>query len=218
MKWILISGLGGDHRLFANIVDLLPDYEILDFAAPEPEETIERYAQRMYAQVDCAGSLVIGGTSFGGMLSSIACEKVQPKALVLMASTPRPVALKTSLRAFEWMSRAMPDAFAQWLRGLGRNAARYLEPLDPQQLQLIKDMATAAHLDLVRRGARMIMNWKTKPTITCPLFHIHGQKDLLIPVSQVQPTRILDDAGHLLNLTHPREIRDFVRHVRAQVE
>ena len=69
--WILIPGLGTDYRYFANIVDLLPDHQIIRFEIPQRGESIEAYADRLRAQIETKSPIVLGGVSFGGMLASI---------------------------------------------------------------------------------------------------------------------------------------------------
>ena len=103
--WILIPGLGTDHRYFANIVDLLPDHQVIRFEIPQRGESIEAYADRLREQIEAEGPVVLGGVSFGGMLASIMCRHVQPEALVLMSSTTTPDFVRASVRVFEWMSR-----------------------------------------------------------------------------------------------------------------
>ncbi len=215
--WILIPGLGTDHRYFANIVDLLPDHQIIRFEIPERGESIEAYADRLREQIKAKGPIVLGGVSFGGMLASIMCRHVQPTAVVLMSSTTTPDSMYTSVRVFEWMSRVWPDTFTQWVRQLGGRTLRWLEPIPTDQVENFKSMIRNADLRLVRGGGRMIMQWRKPPEITCPVFHIHGSRDLLIPATKVQPTHVVQGAGHLMNLTHPEPVRDFIREVQAKL-
>jgi len=217
VKWILIPGLGTDHRYFANIVDLLPDHQIIRFEIPQRGESIEAYADRLRAQIETKSPIVLGGVSFGGMLASIMCRHVQPAALVLMSSATTPDFVHSSVRVFEWMSRVWPDTFTQWVRQLSSRPLRWLEPLPPEQVEYFKELIRDGDLRLVRGGGRMIMQWREAPEITCPKFHIHGSRDLLIPPAKTQPTDIVPGAGHLMNLTHPAAVRDFIREVQAKL-
>ncbi len=217
MKWILIPGLGTDHRYFDNIVDLLPDHQIIRFEVPQPSESIEAYADRLRGQIKTTGPIVLGGVSFGGMLASIMCRHVQPVALVLMSSSTTPDFVHSSVRVFEWMSRVWPDTFTQWVRQLGSRPLRWLEPMPPEQVEYFKELVRDGDLRLIRGGGRMIMQWRETPEINCPLYHIHGSRDLLIPTATLQPTHIVQGAGHLMNLTHPEPVRDFIREVQAKV-
>jgi pimeloyl-ACP methyl ester carboxylesterase len=61
------------------------------------------------------------------------------------------------------------------------------------------------------------MQWREPPEITCPKFHIHGSRDLLIPPAKARPTHIVQGAGHLMNLTHAEPVREFIREVQAKL-
>ena len=47
-----------------------------------------------------------------------------------------------------------------------------------------------------------------------PIHHIHGGDDRLIPVRRVNPDRVVEGAGHLLNLTHPDAVNDFLSRIQ----
>ncbi len=217
-QWVLIPGLGADQRLFANIADLLPHRQILELELPEADESIEHYAARLGRQIRPDGPLVLGGISFGGMLATILASQLQPRAVVLMASTPDPAALGHSVRVFERLSRVLPDTFAAWVRHLGRRSAAWLEPLPPQRLEDFKEMLVDSDLALVRRAARMIMGWQTAPPACCQRFHLHGDRDVLIPARRVPATHRIADGGHLINLTHPTEVRAFIGEIIAWLD
>lgn len=216
-NWILLPGLGGDERLFANMIDLLPSYQIIDFEVPYPTESIEDYAVRSARSFEHKHAVVLCGISFGGMLASILAARIEPVCLVLMSSTHNPAGLAQSIRVFEWMSRLLPQTLAGWLRGVGHLPAKWLEPLEGDPARIFKDMVRDADIELFRQGARMLMQWKMAPEIPCPRFHLQGARDLLMPAAKVTPTHVAPGAGHLMNLTHPREVRSFIRDVLAEI-
>jgi pimeloyl-ACP methyl ester carboxylesterase len=43
-----------------------------------------------------------------------------------------------------------------------------------------------------------------------PVHHLHGDRDRLIPVHRVKPDHVVAGAGHLLNITHPDAVNDFI--------
>lgn len=43
-----------------------------------------------------------------------------------------------------------------------------------------------------------------------PIYHVHGDRDRLIPVHRVAPDRVIAGAGHLLNLTHADAVNEFI--------
>ncbi len=216
--WILLSGLGADHRMYNSMVDLLPKYQAIDYVdIPEKGEMIEAYALRVAQRIETSDNIVLCGVSFGGMLSSILCQHLEPRALVMFSSTHRPEALSHSARAFEWLSRVFPDTLATWLRQVGRGATPWVEALKPEQAAVFRAMVEDSPLEMIRRGGRMVMDWDVAPPINCPRFHLHGGRDVLMPAKAVDHTRLLPDAGHLLNLTHPKDVREFVRDVQHEI-
>ena len=43
-----------------------------------------------------------------------------------------------------------------------------------------------------------------------PIFQIHGRHDHVIPVDRVDADQIIPNGGHLISLTHPTEVNDFL--------
>jgi len=121
------------------------------------------------------------------------------------------------VRVFEWLSRVWPDTFTQWARELGSRPLQWLAPMSPEQVEYFKELVRDGDLRLIRGGGRMIMQWRQPPPIACPVFHIHGSRDLLIPAATVQPTHIVEGAGHLMNLTHSEPVRNFIREVQTKL-
>ena len=48
-----------------------------------------------------------------------------------------------------------------------------------------------------------------------PIYHVHGDRDRLIPVHRVKPDCVIAGAGHLLNLTHANAVNDFIARVAS---
>lgn len=218
MKWYLIPGLGTDARLFNNMADLLDDYEVIEHPVPHVDETIEQYALRLGAGISAGSPVVLGGVSFGGMLSAILSETLRPRAVVLMSSTHRPSALSRQTRAFEGASRILTDTMADWLTQITWRSMALYEGLDAPSAALFREMGRQTPLPLIRGAARMMMQWQRAPNLSCPRFHLHGSRDRLILCRHILPARVVPGAGHLLNLTHPAELRSFIQDVRRRLE
>ncbi|MCG3139001.1 MAG: hypothetical protein HJJLKODD_02874 [Phycisphaerae bacterium] len=217
MKWILFPGLGTDARLFEPIIELLPDPQVIEFITPAPKETIEMYAQRLIGHARLQDPVVLAGTSLGGMIAAILSETLNPRALVLMSSTPTPLALTRAARGLERMSRVMPSTAVNWMRSIPLGGKYMLGPIDVTSLQLFREMARHTPIETLRQGARLGMEWRRPPKFSCPFFHIHGTRDKFISIHRVHPTHTIPGAGHLLNLTHPRELRTIIQEIRHQI-
>ena len=69
---------------------------------------------------------------------------------------------------------------------------------------------TGIPVAFLRRVARMIMAWRHPSPLACPIHHIHGAKDKVIPVRKACPDRVVPGGGHLINLTHAPEVNRFI--------
>lgn len=55
-----------------------------------------------------------------------------------------------------------------------------------------------------------ILNWKSN-SISVPVIHIHGNKDRIIPISNVSPNYIVENAGHFMTITAAKEVEILIR-------
>jgi pimeloyl-ACP methyl ester carboxylesterase len=62
----------------------------------------------------------------------------------------------------------------------------------------------------LRRFARLILRWKAPASYPCPIHQIHGSADMVIPLNRVRPEEVVPGGGHLINMTHSREVNAFV--------
>ena len=51
-----------------------------------------------------------------------------------------------------------------------------------------------------------------------PVFHIHGEKDHVLPVKNTRPDVIIKGAGHLITISQPREVAEFVKEKLRGIE
>ena len=55
-----------------------------------------------------------------------------------------------------------------------------------------------------------ILNWKNK-IISADLIHIHGSKDRIIPINNINTSYVIDHAGHFMTITHAKEVELLLR-------
>ncbi|MFN7094684.1 MAG: alpha/beta fold hydrolase, partial [Burkholderiales bacterium] len=63
--------------------------------------------------------------------------------------------------------------------------------------------------ELVQWQVSAVLTWQgRKPNM--PVYHIHGEKDLLIPIKHISATHIVKNGGHLINITHAQEVNHYI--------
>ncbi|GMU37369.1 MAG: alpha/beta hydrolase [Phycisphaerae bacterium] len=233
-KLILFPGLGADGRLF-NPQRVLP-VEIVTpgWIPPLEGESLAAYAGKMAKHMMHAGicvpgeSVHLGGASFGGMVAqelagALLREGVKVRGVVLMASARSGREVSRTLSWVERGSRGLPDTLLEF----GRRRAKLIGPefraVPLPMKRLLREMFLATNLDFLRWGSRAIIEWPgagakaeaaddaadpVQPPV--PVRQIHGAEDRVIPVRHVHPDVIIPGAGHLVNITHPAEVNQFI--------
>jgi pimeloyl-ACP methyl ester carboxylesterase len=49
------------------------------------------------------------------------------------------------------------------------------------------------------------------PGDNVPTYHLHGSKDHVIPAKRIDVTSMVHGGGHILPLSHPGVVSDFIR-------
>jgi pimeloyl-ACP methyl ester carboxylesterase len=88
--------------------------------------------------------------------------------------------------------------------------ARWFGATSEEHRELFAAMLDATPLPFLRWACRAILSWPGVIELPTPVRHIHGDRDRIIPVRRVNADRIVPGAGHLLTLTHPDAVNDFL--------
>lgn len=88
--------------------------------------------------------------------------------------------------------------------------ARWFGATTPVHIDLFALMLAATPPSFLRWAVNALFSWPGVTELPMPVHHVHGDRDRLIPIHRVKPDRVIRGAGHLLNLTHPDAVNDFI--------
>jgi pimeloyl-ACP methyl ester carboxylesterase len=147
------------------------------------------------------------------MLAAQIASQRRVAGVIMLGSCYERESLRPYQRWMERASRLVPDGLLG-LRRWGPLLRWRFAPLPrPAEACLLAMSADCPPL-LLRRAARMIVDWPGVPRPSCPLLMMHGARDRFIPASRVRADLVLPDAGHAFTLTHAERtssaIRDFL--------
>ncbi|MCL2330429.1 MAG: alpha/beta hydrolase, partial [Phycisphaerae bacterium] len=192
------------------------EFEVPVLLTPARRETLADYARRMCDHLDLAGPVILGGISFGGMLAYEMARFCDAKCVIMIASCRSRAALPSYYRAVEWVSRIIPDSVAQRRTIISGQFFTRFERLNDQQRDIVTQMSRDVAMPLLRGVGRMIVSWQASAEPPCPVYHIHGDGDRIIPLGQMRPDEVVVGGGHLINLTHAEQVNAFIgRHIMA---
>jgi pimeloyl-ACP methyl ester carboxylesterase len=227
--FVFLPGLGADHRFFKYQTAAFPNSYAADWIDPVPNERLEhyavRYAGRLRAELDKRppAPVIVCGHSLGGMVAPHVARELDASACILLASIrspdqfPRcyyPVWLLTRFcpplqRALLFVGQLFARLFLcfSWLWGW------FVSP---------KIVRAFAETPLFRLAGlfRMMFEWAYRRRLPeetgvevfdKPTLHIHGTRDLLLPIWLTNPDICIKGAGQLFPLTYSEEVNDMIK-------
>ena len=215
---ILLPGLSASREVFEPQLQQFPNAIVPDWPEPNPGETFAAYAERFSEQLRPHRPCILGGMSFGGMLAQEMARFLKPEGLLLMATIRGPDELPLYGRIgkrFRGLIPYLPMRVLQTLTGVFEcPGVRSLFPFR----RILARQFREANRELFRWSLDQICRWSEPPVVDCPVWHIHGDNDLVLPASRTTPDCLVAGAGHVLSLSHPQDINRFIRECLHIVE
>lgn len=212
MPLILLSGLAADARIFTPQKIVFPQLQCPGWLEPERAETIHDYAGRLAETLD-EGPCIVGGASFGGIVALHLAEHVDAQAVILIGSIQSPSQLPLYTRCarpLRFLVRCIPIRFLQFLaRPIATRVIKRHAPFAYGLACQFLDCNPA----VFKWSLSRLLDWSSTPTVSCPVFHLHGDRDWTLPLRYTDPDKIVAGGGHVLSLTHPDEVNAYINEI-----
>jgi len=211
LKAYFISGLGAGKKAFQRI-KLPESFEpvYLDWIAPEKDESLRNYARRFSSLIKNDDAFVLIGLSFGGMLASEIARLRNPMKTIIISSigcaNELPWYFKRAGRI--GLHRAVPIKLLK----AGTIIKNMIGAASKEDKAIIIDYAKFADPALVRWSLHAIVNWDQYQRLP-GIIHLHGSKDLMLPLRYTQPDYIIKDGGHLMVFNKADEVNRILNEV-----
>jgi len=209
MNAYFLSGLGADHRIFHHLK--LPNQFTtiyLDWIKPQPHESLVNYASRMAKRINPNEPFILIGLSMGGMVAVEIAKKYQPEKLILLSSVPIRKELPHYYNLLQkWKLHKIVPA------SLLKSAAilkRFFTAEAPEDKTLLKTLIRETDPEFVRWAMNAILDWENEDVPPCKCWHIHGDKDEILPLRFTTATHILSGGTHMMALNHHEEINKIL--------
>lgn len=208
---ILFSGLAADAAVFTAQKAAFPNLLVPHWPIPSASDTLDSYSQRLAGDLRKLGRVVIGGASFGGIIALHVARYLDPLAVLLIGSIESPMQLPRHVRwarPLRSLLRFVPLRLLQLCCAplTSRCGCRWFPYLSSLAGQFRRSDPVVFKWSLSR-----LLDWTTAPKVTCPVFHIHGDRDRILPLRYTTSNTIVKGGGHVISLSHPAEVNDFIR-------
>jgi len=205
-----VPGLAANPSIFDFISLPKEQYELhfIEWLIPESQtESIEGYAKRMCQNITHDDFILIG-VSFGGVMVQEMKKICQPKKTILISSIKSKNEMPTSMRfaqktkahkliptkAFSNIEKYEKFAFGNMLKGKVELYKKYLSMNDELYIPWAIDT---------------IVNWKQE-TVDEEIIHIHGTKDFVFPIENINNCIKVTGGTHAMILTRAKEISNIL--------
>jgi pimeloyl-ACP methyl ester carboxylesterase len=163
------------------------------------ETTIYHLAMRVIKEHGIADGDIVGGSSLGGMVAAEIAHHINLQRIVLIGSTTTPDKISPVMKTLSNFVDFAPLKLVQLFTGKVSSVmeARLFE------------MFSQTHPDFIKNMSRAVFEWQGNRNPACPVSAIHGDRDRVIypPDSE---TAIIAGGGHLIAITHERQVVDFL--------
>ena len=209
-KIYIFSGLGVDQRVFDKIDFGNLDVEFIDWIEPLKNESLSDYAKRISQSLTDSNPTLIG-LSFGGMIAVEISKILQTKKIILIASAktrnelPKIYQLAGKLKFNKIIPNSLfknQNFFTNWFFGLETKSGK----------QLLKKILEDTNPNFLSWAINEILNWKNEVQPK-DCFHIHGNKDRIIPIQNVKADFVIENGGHFMTVNKAEEIQLIIKQI-----
>lgn len=206
-KIYIFSGLGVDKRVFDKIDFGTLNIKFMDWIEPLENENLESYALRISETITDKNPILIG-LSFGGMLAVEISKIKEVKNIILIASAKNKFELPLIFRLAGKLkfNKLVPNSILKkqnfitnWLFGINSDSEK----------KLLKNILQDTDLKFLKWAINEIVNWKNEISPQ-KCFHIHGNKDRIIPIKNVKTDFVIKNGGHFITVNKAKEIESII--------
>jgi pimeloyl-ACP methyl ester carboxylesterase len=200
MKTIILPGMGADSNLYPKEqYKHLKNVLFADWPAYDGENTLEAMAQKVMDQHHITRNMIVGGSSFGGMVAIEIAKKVGINKVILIGSATHPGFINPWLQKMKFLTDIISFEKIQGVAGVANRMLKsdLLYMFEKSDSKFLKSMCMA------------LFDWEGLGTFNGEVCHIHGERDRIIfpPQGNVE---IIPKGGHLIALTHSEEVSKFI--------
>lgn len=194
MRFVVLPGMGATSSMYAGEWRRLEGAHFVDWPTYAGETTLRDVARRIIAEHSIHEVDIPVGSSLGGMVALEIAAQCHCDAVALFGSAVSLNEVNGFVRALAPIANVAPVRLAQLVAGI--TSVPVLRQFARSDPQFIKAMCIAA------------AKWEGVD-FRGPVLRVHGVHDHII--SKPKDAIMVDNAGHLLPVTHPGECVELLK-------
>ncbi|MBC8208155.1 MAG: hypothetical protein H8E79_03170 [Desulfobulbaceae bacterium] len=200
-KIIILPGMCLDQALYAApAYKKLDGVQFLSWPRHQGEQSIAQLAQRIIREQGIQAGDIVGGSSLGGMVAAEIARTIPLSKIILIGSTLDRTHVNPTLRRLHPLSSIISIKALQVLAAAGAPLCR----------SRVLTMFGRAEDTFILSMCQAICSWPGNPQPSCPVAHIHGNRDRVI-LPPTDGAEIIAAGHHLIALSHARQVAAFLK-------
>ncbi|MEO5644365.1 MAG: alpha/beta hydrolase [Bacteroidia bacterium] len=211
----IFSGLGVDERVFQRIhFPENVEVHFVKWKTPvRSNESLDEYILRLVT-IEINQPVILIGLSFGGIVAQQLAKKINPALTIIISSVSSPKELPWYFklsgrlhldRVTPFRLMKFPNFITNWIFGAKSR----------EDKKLLQQIIRESDNKIIRWSVRQILNWKGA---TVAVYHIHGTKDRLLPLKNVNVNAKVKDGGHFMVYNKAEEIERILEEQLSKIK
>ena len=204
----IFSGLGADEKVFKDLD--LSSYNVcfIKWVSASKDESLEEYAKRLLSQIKDKSPILIG-LSFGGMVAIEVAKQIETQKVIIISSAKCKNEIPFYFRFIGKLNlhRLIPTRF---LLNSNKLTDSIFGLAGISDKQLLKQILLDTDPSFLKWAIDKIVKWKNTK-YPHNLYHIHGNKDRILPHYFIDANYYVKDGGHLIVVSKHKEISYILR-------
>ncbi len=204
-----VPGMAAGAEIFRNIT--LPEerytIHILQWLIPEKKESLRAYAKRMASLVKEEGSVLVG-VSFGGVVVQEMSQFLKLKSLIIISSVKTmeelPKRIKFARKTFFY--KLIPTSLVLSAEDLTKFA---IGPKTEKKLKVYQEYLNVRDKQYLDWAIKNMVCWDRKTPVK-DVVHIHGNKDVVFPIKQIENCKIINGGTHIMILNKGKRLSEEI--------
>mgnify|MGYP001027967602 CR=1 FL=1 len=213
---VFFSGMGADERAFSFLKFSGITSVFVNWIEPEKDESLKKYALRLIANTPIYADDILIGLSMGGFVAQEIASQFPVKKVILISTLRSGEALKPLFTAAQKL-HLLNLVNADILKSTIVAGVKMYVPQHDKRLRVLIDMLDKQDGEYYKWAMNAVLNWQGAD-VTCPVYHVHGDKDEVFPVSKATNATIVKGGHHFMLMSKAEEVGRIVQNFIDQKE
>lgn len=204
-----MPGMAANAKIFENIALPANTFKIhlLEWELPKKKETLAEYAQRFSKKITHANPVLVG-VSFGGILVQEIAKHISTKKVIIISSVKsrKELPKRMIFAKYTKAHKLLPTGLVNNVELLAKYA--FGETVT-KRIELYEKFLSVRDKHYLDWSIDKIINWKQKTPLE-GVVHVHGDKDMVFPVSHIKEYIKVKGGTHILVINRAKWLNEHL--------